>query len=129
MKYLKNFKESKDEYYIEIGKIVNNCEPAFLPSTKIDISKQSVAYINDIFKGTVSQIDIDYNRSSSYNEIGLIETEVGNKYIRISKNSDITISEYTDEYYKVNVFRDGLSYKCDQLDGVRELLKDKGLIK
>lgn len=121
MRYIKKFNEvDKDDFYTKISlssydKLLND---------KIPISKQSIYYIKGFFnKGWIVNIYFDKRE---------------NKYL-IVNNEDIKIIIYElpDEYFLIDIIiinnnkpaiKSLAIYKCDQLDGVKELLKDLKLI-
>lgn len=117
MKYLKKFKESKEEYYV-------NFDTSKLEKKEfINISDRSVYYIKE-FLG----VKFNYRLTSLYPGISNVD-----KYIMIYEVSGgnerlkYSIMELEDEYFIVHVYKGKLysnTYKCDQIDGVLELLKD-----
>lgn len=137
MKYLRPFEESKDEYYIKIG--YNDSPFKYLKDISINISKQNIDYISKLFK--IDIYDILVMNSSVYDINYLNLRSIKNK-------TNIMIYELVDEYFLVcfefnlskgltpNPFRFDAernkgkngSYKCDQIDGVKELLIDNGII-
>lgn len=133
MRYLKKFTENKDEYYV----VSRTYYPT---STKVNISKQSVHYITSLFngicrgssfKGYEYRYDVDNREFTDINYLIIFKS---NNYGCILK-----IYEMEDEYFHVVIYppSDGRPlagkgdevFKCDQVDGVRELLIDKGIIK
>lgn len=125
MKYIKKFKESvypspdKDDYYVEI-KYVDHRDLNM--NDKIRMSKYNFDWIVSLFKLT------DVRQPDSYKS----PYEKYNTILYTNSIYAIYISELEDEYFLVSFSRlDGhyqIFYKCDQLDGVKELLKDSKII-
>lgn len=131
MRYLKNFKESdKSDYYTTdvIG-----------DQKYIDISEQSIDYIKTLFPGIIKSKQ--FTDESEYRYETDLRSAKNGEFIcvKIYKkrngkwdgNFVMYIMELEDEYFTVYLARhvenkDGPTiYKCDQIDGVRELIKDK----
>ncbi len=133
MKYLRKFNESNsNEYYEQISDeeyesfIIN---PTFHPFSDSDIS-----IINKIFdKAKKTYPNIKYKVNLS---IDNRTKEIINQYIEINNTENIGITygkffSLKDEWYFGYIILDNRSvenYKCDQLDGLIKLLKDKKLI-
>lgn len=120
MRYLKLFKESKDEYYTKLNYSQFINESAW----HIDFSIQSIDYLI-IF---LINKNIEVNTEDTVMRIYYAENGI-HKLI-------INIYELPDEYFIVDVGKSTYQYakpteyyKCDQIDGVKELLIDKGIIK
>lgn len=128
MKYLKKFKESKDEYYVGISLPIYN---QYLDDL-ISIGTQNIDYIKKLFtlyggpeKWTIKEEKVR-NSSDSHLSVRIEPT----KY-----NATIFIYEIPDEYFLVCIYgefntgnRRLSMYKCDQIDGVKELLIDLKII-
>lgn len=119
MKYLNNFKENKDDYYIK-----NYGSSDIIIDSGVDISMHSQKYIKNLLMSVQGyQVNI---KKSNY-------TSIYYMYILLI-NYQINIYELKDEYFIVNIdlFNDVNSiidrYKCDQLDGIKELLEDLKII-
>lgn len=118
MKYLKHFKEN-NEYFVKVDN--------FDSGDCISISNQSIDYIKQFFADVEAQFNVfqvacptETNPKSTFSILEIfIEDE---SYDRSSDESDIDIWEYPDEYFFVIFNKSNLTYKCDQLDGVKELL-------
>lgn len=109
MKYLKNFKENKDEYYVE-------CTPTDINA--IRISKQTIEYLSQ-FKDLTCISNV-YPKD----ELSIFNTSTGKKIVELYELPD----EYFMVYVKKTAGYFGTWYKCDQLDGVKELFIDRGII-
>lgn len=129
MKYLKLFKELKDDYYKDYE---------FTEYDNVDMSKQSIDYIKNLFKdngdmfistGTDDNIiDSLSGFDNVYNRLFL------SAYTRRHKELIFSINQLKDEYFLIFIEQDpgyynGKIFICDQIDGVKELLIDKGIIK
>lgn len=141
MKHLKLFKEiNKDDFYTEIkdGTWLN-----YTPSWGehediiINMPRINIEYIRNLFKDKkYKKFNIIKIRDASIPEKYNLEISVNNDslYPENSKLSEIliTITELADEYFIVSFeipnIHDGNVYKCDQIDGVKELLQDLKLI-
>lgn len=133
MKYLKLFKESKEDYYVEMSKFDHDNSTCIKP-----ITKNTFDYIQNIlFKSIYSVSNLRINDKNNYLSYrGHFWHNISFEILYIC---DVFISELEDEYFLVSIFNPGskilpqlsnkLFYKCDQLDGVKELLIDKGIIK
>lgn len=130
MKYLKLFKESDKSDYYSILPIGGALE---ILSDIIDVSDISFNYIKKLFINNKSLISFGYNKVLASNLQG------NNKNINISflkgdiydTRISIFITELKDEYFIVEIFDGNKSipkYKCDQIDGVKELLTDLNYI-
>lgn len=133
MKYLKLFEwnskvlPDKSDYYYPIN--INTEEYDELKF--VSISKQSIEYLSNITPNHTYKIQ-DYFAPGIPGEI---------EYLRFFKFKNITqysirkpdtishffVKELEDEYFYVSI-SNGRSYKCDQLDGIRELLEDLNII-
>lgn len=146
MKYLKYFKESKEEYY---KKWTDSDED--IPA-KI-MSKYNMDYICSLFPGIIKSKSFPILSNYKYRyEIRDLYTflryiffirkppkinKSGEGFISIyikNEKCNIDIVELEDEYFYVAFYNKrssldvSLMYKCDQLDGVKELLKDMNII-
>lgn len=141
MKYLKNFKErisdiDKSNYYQRVLNSSISDEKPF-----IDIQRQYSEYIidkisKDIFKFDVVSSGISTHLSGSFtphiiggNEVTHLKIRINLKFPSMKKEekeiSDaIYIFQLPDEYFYVHLLVGNISFKCDQIDGVEELLKD-----
>lgn len=130
MKYIRLFRESsenKDDYYVQISPGEYNTEVHC-----ISMNRFNYDYIKDLFN----------NKSGTWRHIPSVEFSdfCGNIKFRIYHNDRpinyvIEIYEYDDEYFTVWINEKvyGLNskntfYRCDQIGGVEELLRDKGFI-
>lgn len=142
MKYIKNFNEdNKDEYYIKVssGEIADY--KCMIPSI------QFVDYMNRLFPDkTPKKPKWSLSNKQKYDEFGRSEDDIGytceewnygvsvfkfctlNYTKSITKRLIFSISELPDEYFYAFDTINHKHYKCDQLDGVKELLVDKGII-
>ena len=113
-----------------------------------EFSKIPIISMSDKYVSAISNIVDKYKSSRNVNNL---EVKVGGdtkKYIRIknplqlntpvydvnsSRNiwTSLNISESEDEWFRVSIwYRIGYKrYKCDQIEGVERLLKDKGILK
>lgn len=132
MKYLNYFESKKDEYYVKY-KFDEETE-------EVNLSDQSLKYILDLFPGIIESDsfntgDFTYRyillkpytqeELDSYKDDDYINS-ANPRFIKIFKRGENTIGEFIlsiteleDEYFIVYC---GGEYKCDQIDGVKELL-------
>lgn len=127
MKYLKKFNESdKSEYYIEyVDGYYNQSEE--IKKDIVNISEHSVNYFTKLF----SHKNIKINKN---------QLNYGRLHLSIKDNTgnicNLVIIELKDEYYIVHPNQYSSSgdikvpnvYKCDQMEGVKELLTDLDII-
>lgn len=120
MRYIKNFKEkrniNKEDYYVEISNY--DYMVLSMSDSVPNMSKQSIDYISNLFN----------NKGDSWN---LFQDSVNVSLFK-TEDYDVYIGELNDEYFGVFLnkrYTGSMTYyKCDQLDGVKELLIDKGII-
>jgi len=110
MKYLKHF-ENKSEYYSEISQI-----------DYVTLKKMAI----DIEESNITKIMPDSGPKHRY----IILDRQYPKHIWIGPgfgDRSAYIHQCKDEYFTISVFyaTHGEYYKCDQIDGVLQLLKDK----
>lgn len=163
MKYLKKFKEGKkDEYYVQITGDMYDPEESrefFKKDGIINISKQSVEYILNLFKPipnfTILDLNVGIGWGADYylNKFRYLHI-LNFKFYNIELK--IRVCEMKDEYFWIGIdptdrnlvfsetgdkvrkaFLDKgliikgsglIIFKCDQLDGVKELLEDLKII-
>jgi hypothetical protein len=126
MKHIKLFLEGfdKSEYYWEVPELKNMTMDRFM-------EEWDVVDIDDkVWNNLLDMIDDNWDIS---------EDEMGDKTsISISKkwgegyrqgDDDYSICQLGDEYFIVICYQDNTYWKCDQFEGLVELLKDKGIIK
>lgn len=125
MKHIKKFNEhNTDDYYMPYDGHGDHLK-------QLDISQQNIDYIKNL---------LDKNKYNVNTTGDWLDGTAGKSIVisrskpmfsaRVDFNS-IEISELEDEYFRVYFHRKlekSRAYKCDQIDGVRELLKDKGVI-
>lgn len=117
--------ENKDEYYIELKRWPSTAGLGVIRDINnnyINISKQSYNYISKIALNHLCKIYEDNNNNRRY--IRLYKLGLFNEPEPIA---DLTIQELEDEYFCVHIAL-GSTYRCDQIDGVRELLEDLNYI-
>ena len=126
MKYLKRF-ESKEEYYKEL-----NSDPGRLPEEvallgRIEVKKSDFKFL---FDDKRFEVRIFYDRNDNPSSFGVIFKEEDCIFFRGVGLIDMFIYGLKDEYFVVRFNDDDqLSYYlCDQIDGVKMLLKDKGVL-
>lgn len=120
MKYIKHFNENKESYYVEY-----NAHFVEFADDIIDMPTGSIEYIETLF-GENWKLYSDWELNSNANRGIHIKSRYRANSIRY-----LDIIELKDEYFLVIIVGNGTGmqrYKCDQLDGVRELLMDKGII-
>lgn len=133
MKHLKLFKENKDkeDYYVEVSQTVYSDYFYNI----IHISQQNIEYIERLIYNKNFTLNIDLvaiRPTHLINNIRISPTQTANSY----ENERITISELEDEYFLTNIkfyartghFLRELRYKCDQIDGIKELFEDLNII-
>lgn len=105
------FNESKEDYYIKID--------SFHYDQIIKISNRCVDYIKSLVKNSKKGYTINIIK----NTLECIKVSGGSGY-------RFYVQELLDEYFYVVIDFDLYSrnYKCDQLDGIKELLEDLKLI-
>lgn len=137
MKFLKFFNESKEDY-VSNPDVTKTLEEEG-KSMSLTSQKYITKLINDRYPGAEPEvygrrvvsdgmhIEVEYS--------SLVQISVGKlKYMYIydfQRGIHISIYELKDEYFLVTVIKSEklqFLYKCDQLDGVSELLKDNGII-
>lgn len=114
MKYLNNFKENKEDYYIELESTSLNCN-------YINMMNNSTQYLKKLFHKDKWHIKMD-GKKIRY----LDGYTMGQSWVY-----SITIYELVDEYFLVHYVtkhKNNYYYKCDQLDGVKEMLNDLYII-
>lgn len=111
MKYLKQFNESdKSEYYIKY-------DPGHLHSKDLCImSEGNIKYFESIIK--IFHFSVHKRMLTFYYKLSNSGINIPIGYIY----------EIPDEYFIVYFIKSKSYYKCDQLDGVKELLVDKRII-
>ena len=139
MRFLKLFESfTTDDYYQE------QMDEEFAEIPTISMSDKYVSMITNMFNKYKS------SRNLNNPEVEVKDTKSGSSktYIRINnplqlnvpvydKNSvgniweKLNISESEDEWFRVSIwYRIGYNrYKCDQIEGLERLLKDKGILK
>lgn len=134
MKYIKKFNEGeKDDYYIEISSS-NRAEIDNSHNKYLEISKQSINYILKLFPD-IKRRDGEFGNDGYTYKLPKISHSSNNNYICIYLNNSnlMYIIEMEDEWFivSINIIHTYTTtkYKCDQLDGIKELLIDKGIIK
>jgi len=146
MRFLKLFESfTTDDYYQE------QMDEEFSEIPIISMSDKYVSAISNIvdkYKSSrnVNNLEVKVGAAGAYiNPLDLPDTK---KYIRIknplqlntpvydvnsSRNiwTSLNITESEDEWFRVSIwYRIGYKrYKCDQIEGVERLLKDKGILK
>ena len=116
MKYLKLF-ENKSEYYFQI----NQRQYVYLRKEAIDMEESNINKI----------IPVNYKPSSITDQETYYKLAVQfpiHIWIRPSSGKYLHIHQCRDEYFIVSVDYAAAPpqhYKCDQIDGVLQLLKDK----
>lgn len=126
MRYLKKFNESIDILYYQIDdndelfdglyklidvKIFNEIKSRLIPTRHNDIFyiKHTNKYKQNQFNNNpFGQIDIDLDDNTSDDYIEILLTD--------------------DEWFVVSDYHNNLYYKCDQVEGLLQLLKDKEII-
>ena len=128
MRHIRVFEGFGDEYYQK----VDDNESPLLNKDKfgdyewVDLSRRVIDYLK-------SEIMYGWDISdSSYRDVGFVTLSM--KVYRSRKlvtALTFIILESSDDWFWVNVSIKGLNqtYKCDQFDGLVQLLKDKGVIK
>jgi hypothetical protein len=137
MIYLKRFNESSSEYYTQMD------EDDFFELHYIDVN---LKYFEDIKKYKISQ-NVKYKKDPESDDQQMI-IKAGGQNFKFKNQSErskmvdsnpgyfieFEIYEMSDEWFVVCLFDyankgDEYYYKCDQWDGVIQLLKDKKIIK
>lgn len=174
MKYIKYFKENKDEYYVKMNS--NDSRPNAFPGDEyaddltnmvdiiksecIQISKQNIDYIEgffsiksetDVFQNMVIDLNwfankkenvwhsyIEYIEDWNAHRLGVFINHIYNadllnqkkqpRYYNNKATKPIYFYELKDEYFIVYFCHNNSFYKCDQIDGVLELLKDQVIL-
>lgn len=132
VRYIRLFRESnKDEYYTYLNRFVS-----FEGLKIVDISRGNIDYIRNLIGVGRYSIEIStHNFKAIYSNRDFIQIRVPNTGIDIESRNftmfhngirNIKIHELEDEWFIVEL--DYAVFKCDQIDGVRELLVDKNII-
>lgn len=119
MKYLKQFKENKDDYYTRIKSNTR----FYQRKDAISLPQKSIEYIKNIFKNKDVQFSFENFQGK---ELMCIFNSINGRYKLV-----INISELPDEYFLLDVYlynKETEYYICDQLDGIKELLVDLKVI-
>lgn len=141
MKYLKLF-ENVDEYYTSL---TTQQGIDFIKERNTDFRDSSISQLEDIFKTNLNPIyeypkfETPTGDIESYTYIyryvkennRLLDLQL-NSYTQGVKPINIEIVECEDEWYVVRLHGLGMmkidSYKCDQMDGLIQCLKDRHVL-
>lgn len=135
MRYLKLFKESNNEYYFDIK---SQSGLDLIGSISVSMSQKSQMAISNLNWNCkdVKKKKLEGNPKSSF----YVQSAIGIGHIflditLIPTFINLEIVEIEDEWFIVRIHNQGnkyskplQTYKCDQLDGLIQLLKDKELI-
>lgn len=130
MKYLKLYKESdKSNYYVKIENYYQDMGNNVYRF--VDLSDHHLYYLKILFNHYNIEVDhhddFSFKNRTSINGVRYLKVWIG----ALTGMCDIRIEEIEDEYFLVVLNKADTydsRYKCDQIDGVKELLIDKGVI-
>ena len=118
--------EEYNEYYTEID------EDEYFDSYSVIFNQKEFekikTYINNLYGEKITALSIFdkyYNLSTDYNGINLVNWKPYAISFHLELKNyifNIVIRSLKDEWYLVKV--DNISYKCDQLEGLKKCLKD-----
>lgn len=135
MRYLKSIFESNDKYYQKLSeKEYDKLKYNLRYLELFDTYDSGDTLIRDENKEPFSKKEVDF-----FNKISRNPVWEGDKITRTFDNSwnvkltlkgiDVSITRLKDEYFLVNWDMNVNSlYKCDQLEGLKKLMEDKGVL-
>lgn len=147
MKYLKLFNESLNEYWEEVtGREYNQVFSKYydFPESKILISNTDMSLLlKSINKGYKIEFgnfcdDVNYTKDTIFyiNDSSFFPSKSNTIGFQIRRNkwydrTELILTGFiiSDEYYYIREYKTDKVYRCDQVDGVVEFLKTKGISK
>lgn len=115
MKYIKKFNESTNEYYFEIT------ETMYLRAYGVNITSDIINKINV----DTEKYSIDIDNEFGSNRVD--DTQFNGIDISSIKRVEVYIYMSEDEWFYVSIVVDDTYYKCDQVEGLLQLLKNRNI--
>lgn len=121
MKHLKKFNENIDSLYTQIS--IDELQRSFSVDINMNIYDKIRLLISNNYDVTTSN-DMSNLDENGYeiNSFSYIEIEH-----KIKANNRIDIMQSDDEWFYVYVLPSRTCYKCDQVEGLLQLLKDRNI--
>ena len=134
MKYLRLFEGFGSDYYVKI----DNEEYWDNVGRRVEMSSNDISLLTKLFSVSTG-VGIGSRRNQKFLDLNIMYVNKRRKVSGLLYDYSMKIYKVDDEYFYVNIishkpilpwsdFEIEYSYKCDQIDGLVEFLKNEGFI-